>query len=84
VQKIGFKQLYIAAHDMGAPPALLYAAEYTDEVRALAYLEEPVFTKCTMSEIHDFNPHAARNGLLWWWKFVEYGVRLDLWALSLI
>jgi pimeloyl-ACP methyl ester carboxylesterase len=30
---------------MGSPTALLYAAEHPDEVQALAYLEEPIFTK---------------------------------------
>jgi pimeloyl-ACP methyl ester carboxylesterase len=68
VRRLGLGSIFIAAHDMGAPAALLYAAEYPAEVRALAYLEEPVLTKEVMQEIHAFNPHAARFGLLWWWK----------------
>lgn len=54
---------------MGAPAALLFAATCPAEVRALAYLEEPVLTEEVMQEIHAFNPQAARYGLLWWWKF---------------
>ena len=36
------KPLIIAAHDMGAPPALLWAADYPDEIEALLYIEAPV------------------------------------------
>ncbi len=37
VQQLGFQQLRIVAHDMGAPPALLWVAQYPDEVKCLAY-----------------------------------------------
>src|ERR1700722_2194222 len=42
VHLLGFgagQPLLIAAHDMGAPPALLWAADFPDEVRGLFYME---------------------------------------------
>jgi pimeloyl-ACP methyl ester carboxylesterase len=42
VRQIGFgggKPLVLAAHDMGAPPGLLWAADHPDEVAGLLYIE---------------------------------------------
>jgi pimeloyl-ACP methyl ester carboxylesterase len=41
VHLLGFgagQPLLIGAHDMGAPPALLWAADFPDEVRGLFYM----------------------------------------------
>ena len=59
----------LVAHDMGAPPALVYAAEYPDEVRALVYLDESVLTSKNLQQVHSFTPKGTRNGGLWWWAF---------------
>ncbi|HKR81622.1 MAG TPA: alpha/beta hydrolase [Candidatus Saccharimonadales bacterium] len=69
VQQLGFEKLGIVAHDMGAPAALMFAAEHPEMVQGLVYLEEPVLTKATMADIHAFTPEAVQNGLLWWWRF---------------
>src|SRR5579884_321490 len=45
VRQIGFgagRPLTLAAFDMGAPPALLWAADHPEEVAGLLYLDEPV------------------------------------------
>lgn len=59
----------IIAHDMGAPPALLYSGEYAEEVKALVYLDNPVLTTKNMEELHSFNSPLAKKGGLWWWGF---------------
>lgn len=69
VQQLGFRKIFIVAHDMGAPPALVYAGEYPDEVRAIAYLDEPVLTEKNMQQVHKFSPDTLKNGGLWWWAF---------------
>jgi pimeloyl-ACP methyl ester carboxylesterase len=50
VKEIGFgggRQVILAAHDMGAPPALLWAADHPQEVAGLLYIDEPVMLlKC--------------------------------------
>lgn len=45
VRQIGFgqgKPLFMVAHDMGAPAALLWAADHPDEKSGLVYMECPV------------------------------------------
>lgn len=69
VSQLGFREIFIVAHDMGVPPALIYAGEYPDEVRALADLEEPVVTEKNMQQLHSFTPEGTKNGGLWWWAF---------------
>jgi pimeloyl-ACP methyl ester carboxylesterase len=68
VQHHTHDRLMIAAHDMGAPAALLYAATYPEEVSALAYIEEPLITRDALLQNHAFNPETASTGRLWWWK----------------
>jgi pimeloyl-ACP methyl ester carboxylesterase len=70
VAGIGFgggRPLILAAFDMGAPPALLWAAEHPDEIAGLLYLEEPVLLQEVISKIIAFNPMAMERGSLWWW-----------------
>lgn len=69
IKQLGFEKIFVVAHDMGTPPALVYASEYPDEVRALAYLDEPVLTQKNMQQIHIFTPEGTKNGGLWWWAF---------------
>ena len=69
-KEIGFgdgRPLFIIAHDMGAPPALLWAADCPDEVAGLMYLEAPVMLFGVLSKIIAYTPEAMRNGSMWWW-----------------
>jgi pimeloyl-ACP methyl ester carboxylesterase len=61
------RPLTLAAFDMGAPPALLWAAEHPDQIAGLLYLEEPVLLQEVISKIITFNPVAMERGSLWWW-----------------
>lgn len=61
------RPLTIAAHDMGAPPALLWAAHYPSEIAALLYIEAPVMLEEILSRIIVYTPQAMKNGSMWWW-----------------
>ena len=70
VHQIGFgggKPLLIAAHDMGAPPALLWAADHPDEVASLLYIEAPVMLSAVLQKIIAYTPDAMKEGSMWWW-----------------
>jgi pimeloyl-ACP methyl ester carboxylesterase len=70
VAQIGFgsgSPLTVAAFDMGAPPALLWAAAHPNEISGLLYLEEPVLLAEVISSIIAFNPVSMQRGSLWWW-----------------
>ncbi len=68
-EHLGLRQIHLVAHDMGAPPALLYAGTYPDEVVSLTYLEEPVLLTHHLQHIFQFAPDQMRGGGLWWWTF---------------
>lgn len=70
VGAIGFgggRPLILVAHDMGAPPALLWTADHPEEVAGLLYLEEPVMLGSVLQNILAYNPESAKEGSLWWW-----------------
>jgi pimeloyl-ACP methyl ester carboxylesterase len=70
VQRIGFGARYpltLVAHDMGAPPALLWAAKHPSEVSALVYVEAPVMLQSILEKIITFTPQAMAKGSMWWW-----------------
>jgi pimeloyl-ACP methyl ester carboxylesterase len=70
VRQIGFgngRPIAIAAHDMGGPPALLWAAAHPEELTGLFYLEVPVMLQAVLSEIIAYTPEAMANGSMWWW-----------------
>lgn len=69
IKHLGFDKIAIAAHDMGAPPALIYAGKYSNEVEALVYLDEPVLLSETIEQILKFSPETMEGGGLWWWVF---------------
>ncbi|GAP98022.1 alpha/beta fold hydrolase [Leptolyngbya sp. NIES-2104] len=69
IQQLGFEKIHIVAHDMGAPPALIYTNDYPDEVLSLTYLEEPVLLQAHLQQIFQFSPQSTQNGGLWWWTF---------------
>ena len=64
VQQIGFggdKPLLIAAHDMGAPPALLWGADHPEEIAGLLYIEAPVMLSALLQKIIAYTPEAMRG-----------------------
>lgn len=70
VWEIGFgagRPLTLAAHDMGAPPALLWAADHPEEVAGLLYIEVPVMLSEVLTKIIAYTPEAMRKGSMWWW-----------------
>jgi pimeloyl-ACP methyl ester carboxylesterase len=69
IHQLGFAKIFIVAHDMGAPPALLYAGQYPDEVRGLAYLEDPVILEEYIQTFLRFGPETMQEGGMWWWVF---------------
>jgi pimeloyl-ACP methyl ester carboxylesterase len=70
VRQIGFgegKPIILAAHDMGAPPALLWAAAHPEEIAGLLYIEAPVMLSAVLSKIISYTPEAMKDGSMWWW-----------------
>ena len=70
VEQTGFGKghpLTLVAHDMGAPPALLWAAKYPHEIAALLYIEAPVMLQPVLEKIISFTPQAMARGSMWWW-----------------
>ena len=70
VRKIGFgseRAIILAAHDMGAPPALLWAADHPEEVAGLLYIDEPVMLSDVLTKIIAYTPEAMKEGSMWWW-----------------
>jgi pimeloyl-ACP methyl ester carboxylesterase len=61
------KPLVLAAHDMGAPPALLWAADHPAEVASLLYIEAPVMLSSILQGVFAYTPEAMKEGSMWWW-----------------
>ena len=70
VRQIGFgggRPIILAAHDMGAPPALLWAADHPEEVAGLLYIEAPVMLSAVLTKVIAYTPEAMKEGSMWWW-----------------
>jgi pimeloyl-ACP methyl ester carboxylesterase len=70
VRQIGFgngKPLILAAHDMGAPPALIWASDHPEEIAGLLYIEGPVMLSAVLQKIIAYTPEAMKKGSMWWW-----------------
>jgi pimeloyl-ACP methyl ester carboxylesterase len=70
VAEIGFgdgRPITLVAHDMGAPPALLWAADHPEEVERVFYIEVPVMLPDVLEKIIAYTPQAAATGSMWWW-----------------
>jgi pimeloyl-ACP methyl ester carboxylesterase len=52
---------------MGAPPALLWAADHPEEVAGLLYIEAPVMLSAVLTKIIAYTPEAMKEGSMWWW-----------------
>ncbi len=63
----GGRPLIVAAHDMGAPPALIWAADHPDEIAGLLYIEAPVMLGDVLGRIIAYDREAMANGSMWWW-----------------
>jgi pimeloyl-ACP methyl ester carboxylesterase len=61
------RPLTLVAHDMGAPPALLWAAAHPTEISALLYMEAPVMLQSILEKIITYTPEAMAKGSMWWW-----------------
>jgi pimeloyl-ACP methyl ester carboxylesterase len=61
------KPLVLAAHDMGAPPALLWAADHPAEIASLLYIEAPVMLSSILQGVFAYTPEAMKEGSMWWW-----------------
>jgi pimeloyl-ACP methyl ester carboxylesterase len=69
VKQLGFganKPLLLVGHDMGAPPALIWAADHPEEIAGLLYLEGPVMLSAFLTKIIAYTPQAMREGSMWW------------------
>lgn len=63
VRALGFQTVAVIGHDMGALPALLYAAHHPDEVQWLGYLDEPLVGYNDQK----FTAFARDNPFVYWW-----------------
>jgi pimeloyl-ACP methyl ester carboxylesterase len=61
------RPLTLVAHDMGAPPALIWAADHPKEIATLLYIEGPVMISELLSKIIAYTPEAMKFGSMWWW-----------------
>lgn len=63
---LGLGRVHVVGHDMGALPALLYAAEHPDEVASLGYFDEPLpgYNLDKFTAFHRDNP-----SVYWWFSF---------------
>ena len=61
------QKLILAAHDMGAHPALLWAADHPDELACLMYMEVPTMLEEFLTKVIVYTPEAMTKGSMWWW-----------------
>ena len=70
VAEIGFgggRPIVLAAHDMGALPALIWTADHPGEVAGLLYIEAPVMLGDVLRKVFAYTPQAMAKGSMWWW-----------------
>lgn len=63
LRTLGVGPAIVAGHDMGALPALLYAAHHPGEVRGLAYIDEPL----PGYNLDRFTAFSKDNPFVYWW-----------------
>ena len=66
MEQLGHDRYHIIAHDMGAPAALLLAADSPERVRSLTYVEEPAALPDILSEKIRYTEEGTHLGGLWW------------------
>ena len=67
METLGHDAYHVMAFDMGAPPALLLAANHPDRVETLTYLEEPTMLPGLIADKIEMTPEDTAYGGLWWW-----------------
>jgi pimeloyl-ACP methyl ester carboxylesterase len=70
VRDIGFgagRPIILAAHDMGGPPAVIWAADHPEEVAGLLCIEAPVMLSSVLQKVIAYTPESMKNGSMWWW-----------------
>lgn len=67
MEQLGHDRYHIIAHDMGAPAALLLAADSPERVRSLTYVEEPAALPDILSDKIQYTEQGTNMGGLWWW-----------------
>jgi pimeloyl-ACP methyl ester carboxylesterase len=63
----GGRSMLVAGHDMGGPPALLWAADHPAEILGLLYIEAPVMLSQVLQKVITYTPEAMAQGSMWWW-----------------
>ena len=61
------QKLLLVSHDMGAHPALMWAADHPDEISCLVYMEAPTMLEEFLSKVIVYTPEAMAQGSMWWW-----------------
>jgi len=51
-------RLLLVGHDMGAPPALLWAADHPEEIAGLLYIEAPVMLSAVLTKVIAYTPRG--------------------------
>jgi pimeloyl-ACP methyl ester carboxylesterase len=67
VAQLDLGPVHLVAHDMGAPPALLWAGTHPEEVASLTYIEEPHLSREALAPLFAFERETYAIGGLWWW-----------------
>ena len=70
VTAIGFGgacPIILAAHDMGALPALIWASDHPEEIGGLLYIEAPVMLGEVLRPGFAYTPETMARGSMWWW-----------------
>ena len=67
MEQLGHSRYHILSHDMGAPAALLLAAESPSRVQSLTYIEEPAALPDVLSQKIRYTEQGTNLGGLWWW-----------------
>jgi len=63
----GGRPVILAAHDMGALPALIWTSDHPEEIAGLLYIEAPVMLGEVLRKIIAYTPEAMKEGSMWWW-----------------
>ena len=71
MERLGHNRYHVIAHDMGAPPALLLAAEHPEEVQSLTYIDEPTMLRDSIADLIEMTPEDTHYGGLWWWMMAQ-------------
>jgi pimeloyl-ACP methyl ester carboxylesterase len=61
------QKLLLVAHDMGAHPALIWAADHPEEIACLVYMEVPTMLEEFLSKVIVYTREAMVKGSMWWW-----------------